>query len=70
MKIGEKIRLIRRTLDISQGELGRRTKIKREYISKLETGDLKNPTFLTISKIAKALGIESPKALFTNVDFL
>ena len=55
--IGSKIKKVRKFRDISQVELERRTGIKREYLSKIESGDLPNPTYKTLSKISQGLGI-------------
>jgi len=57
MTIGEKIRQLREGQHLSQAELERRTGIKREYISKIENNELDNPTYKTLLKIAKGLGI-------------
>ncbi len=56
-KLGERIRQIRKWRGFSQSELEQRCGIKREYLSKLENSDLKNPTFSTMLKISSALGI-------------
>jgi transcriptional regulator with XRE-family HTH domain len=56
--VGERIRSFREIKGLSQIDLEGRSGIKREYISKLETTDLKNPTLRTMEKLAKALGFE------------
>lgn len=53
--LGERIRQIRKWRGLSQGELESRSGIKREYLSKLETSELKNPTYGTLLKISSAL---------------
>ena len=50
-----RIRVVERGM--SQSALEVATSIKREYISKLESGDLKNPTLSTLEKLAKGLGV-------------
>ena len=67
MTIGECIRQTRVDKNLSQTELGRRTGIYREYISRIETNDLPNPTVETIKKITDALGI-SLSEIFVRVE--
>jgi transcriptional regulator with XRE-family HTH domain len=55
--LGQRIRRIRKMRGLSQSGLEKKSGIKREYISKLETNDLKNPTRDTLIKLAKALEI-------------
>jgi transcriptional regulator with XRE-family HTH domain len=55
--LGERIRQVRKWRGLSQSELEHRSGIKREYLSKLETSDLKNPTYSTLLKLSSALGI-------------
>ena len=56
MTIGERILKLRKLKGISQKWLGIDTGIRREYISKLESGALPNPTYFTIQKLADGLG--------------
>jgi DNA-binding Xre family transcriptional regulator len=42
---------------MSQVELEHKTGIKREYLSKIENAELKNPTYNTLLKICSGLGI-------------
>lgn len=53
LTIGSRIRTARESKGLSQGQLQKKTGIKREYLSKLENDELKNPTIGTLSKIAK-----------------
>ena len=55
-KLGENIRRIRLTKDMTQGDLCRKLEVDRAYISNIESGK-KNPTLSTIAKLAKALGV-------------
>ena len=57
-KIGETINNIRKDKRYSQKEMEIKTEIKREYLSKIENGELKNPTLKTLSVICQALGIK------------
>ena len=55
-KLGENIRRIRMSKDMSQIELCRKLEVDRAYMSNIENGN-KNPTLLTIERIAKALNV-------------
>ena len=55
-KLGENIRRIRLTKDMTQGDLCRKLEVDRAYMSNIESGK-KNPTLSTIERIAKALGV-------------
>jgi transcriptional regulator with XRE-family HTH domain len=57
MTIGQKIKTIRQNNELSQSEIESRTGIKREYLSKIENNELENPTYKTLKKICKGLGI-------------
>ena len=47
---------IRLRKGMSQGDICRKLGVDRSYISNVESGK-KNPTLLTITKLAKALGV-------------
>lgn len=51
------IRKYRKLKNLSQEQLAKLTGLDQTYISKLENGASKNPTFETIGKIAKALNV-------------
>ncbi len=55
--LGQRIRHFREMKRMSQSELEKHTGIKREYLSKLENDELKNPTYFTMLKIARGMGI-------------
>ena len=55
-KLGENIRRIRLTKDMTQGDLCRKLEVDRAYMSNIESGK-KNPTLSTIERIAKALNV-------------
>jgi transcriptional regulator with XRE-family HTH domain len=55
-KLGENIRKIREEKQMTQIELCRKLSVDRAYMSNVENGK-KNPTLLTMEKIAKALGV-------------
>jgi transcriptional regulator with XRE-family HTH domain len=58
MNIGRAIKEIRSAKDISQAEIEKRSGIRREYLSKIESGELNNLTLRTLWKIARALGVQ------------
>lgn len=55
--IGAAIRRHRETLRLSQEELGDRAGLDRTYIGQVERG-LRNPTMVSLQRIAHGLGIE------------
>jgi putative transcriptional regulator len=55
--LGDRIREIRKQKAISQVELESKTGIKREYLSKIENSELKNPTYNTLIRICEGLGV-------------
>lgn len=60
-KFGKKLREVRLKRELSQGDIAKTLNVHRSYISGLERGR-RNPSLLTILKIAKAIGI-NPKDL-------
>lgn len=53
------IKLIRTKNNLSQGDLARKTGLARSYISRLEDGEYKSPSLMTLVRLAKGLGIPS-----------
>ena len=72
MHIGEKLRELRESKDLSQGEIEKRTGLLRVYVSRVENGHTV-PAIETLEKLARALevpmyqlfyeGEEPPKVL-------
>lgn len=60
-KFSKSLREIRLKKKMSQGDVAEKLGVHRSYISGLERGK-RNPSLLTIKKIAKAIGVE-PKEL-------
>jgi len=58
IKFGQKLREIRLKKKLSQGDIARALGVHRSYISGLERG-VRNPSLLTIQKIAKAININA-----------
>lgn len=57
INFGKKIREIRLARRMTQAELEKRCGLKREYLSRLETGGLPNATIRTLCKIADGLRV-------------
>ena len=56
------VRKLRHGLGISQEELAERAELHRTYIADVERG-ARNPTLLTIKKLAKGLGVSAAALL-------
>lgn len=61
-KFGKKVREIRLKKNMSQGDIARILGVHRSYISGLERG-IRNPSLLTVQKVAKALGVSAKDLL-------
>ena len=61
LQFGKKLKEVRLKKKLSQGDVARKLGVHRSYISGLERGK-RNPSLLTINKMAKAIGVE-PKEL-------
>ncbi len=59
--IGSTIRQLRVSKSMTQEDIEQRTGIKREYLSKIETGGLPNITIKTLKKITDAMDISLSK---------
>lgn len=56
LQFGKKLREIRLKKNKSQGDVAKVLGVHRSYISGLERGK-RNPSLLTVHKVAKALGV-------------
>lgn len=56
LQFGNKLREVRVKKKLSQGDIARILDVHRSYISGLERGR-RNPSLLTVHKVAKALGV-------------
>ena len=65
MDIGKRLRIIRESKDLSQGDIERRSGLLRSYISRVE-GGYTGPSLTTLEKFARALGVEPYQLLFHN----
>lgn len=57
-KFGKNVREIRISQNLSQGDVARRLKLHRSYISSIERG-IRNPSLKVVEKIANALGVKA-----------
>lgn len=62
VQFGKKIREVRLKKNKSQGDVARVLGVHRSYISGLERG-ARNPSLLTVQKIAKALGVNAKELI-------
>lgn len=62
IKFGKKLKEIRLKKDLSQGDVAKILGVHRTYISGLERG-VRNPSLLTVQKVAKALGVRSKELI-------
>ena len=61
-KLGQNLKRIRLSKDISQGDIARALNVARSFVSDIENGK-RNPTLATIAKIAKAVGVATDALL-------
>jgi transcriptional regulator with XRE-family HTH domain len=67
IKFGEKIRKLRKKLNLSQEDLAYKAELHRTYIGMIERGE-KNITLVNIEKLSNALNIELKSILdFSDV---
>ncbi|MDO8658732.1 MAG: helix-turn-helix transcriptional regulator [Candidatus Levybacteria bacterium] len=57
LKAAMELKKLRKELKISQGELARKMKVKREFITRIESGE-QNVTIETLNRVAEATGKE------------
>ena len=62
IQFGKKLREAHLKKDLSQGDVARILGVHRSYISGLERGR-RNPSLLTVHKVAKALGVSTNELL-------
>jgi len=62
IQFGKKLREVRLKKNLSQGDIARILNVHRSYISGLERGR-RNPSLLTVQKIAKALDVNVNKLI-------
>lgn len=65
MEIGKRLRSLRESKGLSQGDIERRSGLLRSYISRVE-GGYTAPSLSTLEKFAKALEVEPYQLLFSG----
>jgi len=55
-RIGERVRLLRKSVGMTQHQLAEAMGIPQQSISRLERGELENPTLDTLERVASATG--------------
>ena len=66
-KIGQRIKQLRETADMSQKDLAYTADLDRSYIASVENGQ-RNISIVNIEKIVKALGV-TLKEFFNDIEF-
>lgn len=56
-KLGQKIKVLRLKLKLSQDKLARKADVPYTTLTKIETGVIRKPSVYVVAKIAKALNI-------------
>ena len=56
-RLGNVIRKLRTERELTQAALAKRAKVKKQYVTMLESGARKNPSLAVLKRIADALGV-------------
>jgi DNA-binding XRE family transcriptional regulator len=56
LEIGMRVRKLREGAGLTQAELARKMGVSQQTISRLESGEVDNPTVATLERIARATG--------------
>ena len=63
MNLGDKIKDLRETLGLTQGQLAGESAVSQGYLSQLESGDVKNPSAAVLLLVVQAMQV-NPDDLF------
>ena len=63
MNLGDKIRELRESFGLTQGQLAGSSSVSQGYLSQLENGDVKNPSAAILLRVAQAMHVD-PDELF------
>lgn len=58
LSLSKRLRELRKEAGLTQEELARKANISVKYLQNLEGSNPKNPSLLTLEKVAKGLGVE------------
>ncbi|ELK44548.1 helix-turn-helix transcriptional regulator [Halobacillus sp. ACCC02827] len=61
--IGEKIRVLRVSKELSVNEFAKKSGVSKSYISNIERGVQKNPSLIIMGKLAKTLDVSLEELL-------
>ena len=59
MQLGLRIRELRETIGITQGQLASSATVSQGYLSQLENGDVRNPSAAVLLRVASAMNVEA-----------
>jgi len=68
-KLGQRIRVLRKTKGLTQEKLGEKAELSYKFIGEIERGQV-NPSLDTLSAIANALGVNIVDLFRDNKDLL
>ncbi len=57
MNFAERVKCLRISRGLNQGQVAERAGVVKSYVSMVESGDIANPTLDSLEKIAKGLGV-------------
>lgn len=63
MKLGDTIRKLRDTRELTQGQLAKSSSVSQGYLSQLENGEVKSPSAAVLLRVAQAMNVD-PDELF------
>ncbi len=63
MNLGDKIRELRESFGLTQGQLASSSAVSQGYLSQLENGDVKNPSAAILLRVSQAMHVD-PDELF------
>jgi len=59
MQLGLRIRELRETIGMTQGQLAASATVSQGYLSQLENGDVRNPSAAVLLRVASAMNVEA-----------
>ncbi len=68
MSIGKRVRRIRRSADLTQGQLAQRAGVNSGTLARLEQGGIQDPHFSTLEKLAGALDVKIEQLYNTEIE--
>ena len=59
MNLGDKIRALRESAGLTQGQLATCSAVSQGYLSQLENGEVKNPSAAVLLRVAQAISVDA-----------